>query len=78
MMKMTILDNLEMLSRIDELHLQSTYTKAGILRYLQLEGSFSDNMKILDSMITNHIVVVKDGYYTINRNRIKQMMESYK
>jgi hypothetical protein len=67
-----------MLTRIDDLQLQSTYTKAGILRHLQLEGSFNDNMKILELMLKTHIVVVKDGYYIINRNKIKQTMGRFK
>jgi len=78
MMKSIILDNLEMLNKIDKSRLVSTYTTAGILREISLEGSFTKSLSILNLFLEKHIVILSNGNYAINKGKIKQIMESYK
>jgi len=75
-MKMIILDNLEMLNRIDKSSLVSTYTPAGVIREINLAGSFSKKLSILDLFMEKRIVIFSNGYYAINKGKIKQMMGS--
>lgn len=70
-----ILDNLEILNRIDKSELAATYTPAGIIRQIESEGSFNKNISILKMLMSKRVVVVKDGQYAINKHKIKEIME---
>lgn len=74
-MKSIILDNLETLNRIDKSKLDSTYTLAGIIRQTELEGSFDRNLLILKLFFERRVVIISNGYYAIDKQKIKHIME---